>query len=323
MRHQHSGRQKVVSVVPEDGSLFEIATPNGVWSPDRVGADALPVDFISCGVSSDHVQLDTGVSFTGLDVLADHVGDADMVLVPTWPITQRSVTSELTDLLCAAHEAGARVVGLCLGAFAVAATGLLDGKTAVTHWRHRDRFEELFPQVRFEPDTLYVDHDDVVTSAGSAAAIDCCLHLIRKDHGADTAALIARSMVTAPHRSGTQSQFATSPTMRAGDDPLSTALNEAALHIADVRSVGDLATLARISRRSLERHLQARIGVTPGEWIADQRLIAACRLLETTPRSVEEIAGLVGYGSASSMRRALADKRQTTPTAYRRLFRTP
>lgn len=322
MRQQDSARQKIVSVVPDGGSLFEIATPSGVWGQDRSEA-GLPVDFLNCAIASTTVALDAGTAFVGLGVLADHVLDADMVIVPTWPIGQRPVSDDLIELLLAAHHAGARVVGLCLGAFAVAATGLLDGKTAVTHWRYRDRFEELFPQVSFEPDTLYVDHDDVVTSAGSAAAIDCCLHLIRKDHGAETAAVIARSMVTAPHRSGTQSQFATSPTVQLGDDPLTLALSAAALHIADVRSVGDLATLAQTSRRSLERHLQARLGVTPGEWIADQRLIAACRLLESTSLSVEEITSQVGYGSASSLRRALADRRQTTPTAYRHLFRTP
>ena len=222
-----------------------------------------------------------------------------------------------------AHEQGARLVGLCLGAFAVAATGLLDGRTATTHWRHRDRFESTHPSVRYEPNTLYVDAGDVVTSAGSAAALDCCLHLLRSDHGAEVAAEVARSLVTAPHRDGAQSQFASAPPITLDDDPISRALARAAERIGDIHGVDDLVLLAQTSRRSLERHLRSRLGVSPRDWVDEQRVIMACRLLETSDLSVEIIAAEVGYGSAQTLRRAMRLRRSMTPTMYRLAFRPP
>ena len=191
----------------------------------------------------------------------------------------------------------------------------------MTHWRYREQFERSFPSVTFVQDTLYVDHDTVVTSAGSAAAVDCCLHLVRRDHGAEAAAALARTLVTAPHRAGTQSQFAAAPPIAAGDDPLSRALAEAAADIAAIASVADLAALAGTGRRSIERHLQARLGISPKEWIDNQRVITACRLLERTDDSIDEIARRAGYGSTPTFRRAMERARATTPTAYRAMFR--
>lgn len=314
------GFQKIVSVVPPGGSLFEIATPSGVWSPGRSPDPPLDVTFVACGVGSTEVQIENGMVLSGLGLFEDHVDTADMVIVPTWPIATQPVPDSLSAMLRSAHDSGTRVVGLCLGAFVLGAAGLLEHKSAVTHWRYRDRFESLFPSVVFEPDTLYVDHDSVVTSAGSAAAVDCCLHLVRRDHGAEVAASIARSMVTAPHRSGTQSQFASAPPIVTGDDPLSHALATAAADIAAVNSVADLAALAQTSRRSIERQLQARLGVSPKAWIDEQRVIAACRLLETTSDSIEQVAAAAGYGSTPTMRRAFQEARSTTPTAYRSMF---
>ncbi|MCP5069125.1 MAG: GlxA family transcriptional regulator, partial [bacterium] len=260
-------RQKVISLVPEHASLFESSIPAGVWGGHRSVATELNVDFVSCGLRSTELRIESGLSVGGLELLGDHVEDADMIVVPTWPVPSRSVPPQLVDLLIAGHDSGARIVGLCLGAFVVAATGLLDERTAVTHWRHRELFETRFPAVTFEPNTLYVDHGSVVTSAGSAAAIDCCLHLVRTDHGAEAAASVARSMVAAPHRAGAQSQFAVAPPIAAGDDPLANALAVAASDIALVGSVGDLARIAKTSRRSLERHIQGRLGVTPRAWL--------------------------------------------------------
>ncbi|MCP3935068.1 MAG: AraC family transcriptional regulator, partial [Actinomycetia bacterium] len=246
-------RQKVVVVVPEGGSLFEISTPIGIWGPDRGPIRDFDVDFVACGVENSDVTVSAGLALSGLGLLDDHLDDADLIIVPTWPILARPVPPSLSDRLERAHEQGSRIVGLCLGAFAVASTGLLDGLGAVTHWRYRDRFESMFPLVRFDPNTLYVDHESIVTSAGSAAAIDCCLHLVRRDHGAETAATIARSMVTAPHRSGAQSQFASAPPIPQGGDSLSRALAAAAENIGDIAGVDDLTALAATSRRSLER----------------------------------------------------------------------
>ncbi len=313
-------RQKVVCVIPEKGSLFETATPIGVWGDDRSRSTGVAIDFVACGVGRKRFEVEGGLRLAGVELLADHVETADMIVVPTWPIARRPVDRRLVELLIEGHERGARIVGLCLGAFAVAETGLLDGLRAVTHWRHRALFEERYPQVSFEPDTLYVDNDSVVTSAGSAAALDCCLHLVRRDHGAEAAALVARSMVTAPHRSGAQSQFASAPPITAGNDALSMGLARAAADIASVRSVEALADLVGTSRRSLERHIHARLGVTPKAWINEQRVITACRLLETTDLDVDHIAVEAGFGSTPTLRRVLREARNTTPTAYRAMF---
>lgn len=316
-------RQVVLCVVPEGASLFELATPAGVWGPSRSAVSGLDIDFVLCGLDRSSSNIESCLTLTGFELLADHVDRADMIVVPTWPITTRPVAPELTELLTHAHGRGTRLVGLCLGAFAVAATGLLDGRSATTHWRHRERFEAVHPDVRYEPNTLYVDNGDIVTSAGSAAALDCCVHLLRSDHGAELAAETARSLVTAPHRDGAQSQFASAPPLRTGEDPVSQALAEAAENIADIRGVDGLAQIARTSRRSLERHLRSRLGVSPHEWIDEQRVITACRLLESSDDSIEAIATQAGYGSAQSLRSAMRRRRSMTPTSYRRSFRPP
>lgn len=314
-------RQTVVCVVPEGASLFELATPSAVWGSHRSANCGLDVEFVPCGVSGATLGIEGRLSISGLESLADHVDRADLVVVPTWPITTRSVDPSLVELLAQAHSGGARLIGLCLGAFAVAATGLLDGRSATTHWRQRQRFEADYPSVRYEPNTLYVDSGDVVTSAGSAAALDCCLHVLRTDHGAEIAAEVARSLVTAPHRSGAQSQFASSPQIMRDDDPISVALSEAAEDIRAVGGVGDLVTLARTSRRSLERHVRERLGISPRDWIDEQRIITACRLLETTDLAIDAVAERAGYGSTPTLRRAMQRQRATTPTAYRSEFR--
>ncbi len=314
--------QVVVCVVPEGASLFEIATPSAVWGPHRSANCAVDVEFVACGVRDTSFAVEGALGLSGLAPLADHIERADLVVVPTWPIAERPVDGDLVELLTAAHANGAGLVGLCLGAFAVAATGLLDGAAATTHWRQRERFEASHPQVRFEPNTLYVDEGAIVTSAGSAAALDCCLHVLRRDHGAEAAAEVARSLVTAPHRNGAQSQFASAPPLRLADDPLSRALSEAAEDIASVRTVDDLVGRARSSRRSLERHVRDRLGVSPAAWIAEQRVIAACRMLESSDEPIEAVAIAVGYGSTPTLRRAMRVHRAMTPTQYRDAFRT-
>ena len=313
-------RQRVVAMVPEHGSFFEISTPIGVWSVDRTEQGGPAIDFVACGLNEGHIELADGLSMGGLHALKDCIDTADVLVIPTWPIHSSPIPDELLDLIRTAHSNGTCIVGLCLGAFVPAAAGLLDGRSAVTHWRHRDEFERRNPGVTFEPDTLYVDHGSVVTSAGSAAALDCCLHLVRREHGADKAAAIARSMVTAPHRSGGQSQFAAAPPIELDESPVASALAVAAGDIASIRNVADLATAAGLSRRSLERHFADRLGVTPRDWIVEQRVIAACRLLEKSDLPVDEVAALSGFGSTPSLRRELRRARDITPTAYRDMF---
>ena len=314
-------RQRIVNVVSPGASLFETSTPMGVWGSSRTENAQLDVEFINASLDGGATELEGDITLAGLKRLDDFVETAHTIVVPTWPIATRVVPTQLTNTLRRAHDTGVRIVGLCLGAFAVASTGLLDGRSAVTHWNYRNQFEAAFPAVDFEPNTLYVDHGPIVTSAGSAAALDCCLHLARQDHGAESAAALARSLVTAPHRSGAQSQFASAPPLPQRDDPISLALAHAAEHIAEVGTVERLVELVPMGRRSLERHLKDRLGLSPRAWLNEQRVVAACRLLESTDLSVELVAAEAGYGSTPSLRRALQNNRGTTPTRYRAQFR--
>jgi transcriptional regulator GlxA family with amidase domain len=316
--------QKVVVVVPEDGSLFEISTPLRVWGDDPGEPDWPAAELVVCGTGGDRTSLATyPLTLGGLERLTDHAPGADMVIVPTWPIDARPVPHPLLEALRSAHAEGARVVGLCLGAFALAEAGLLDGHRAVTHWRYADDFARRYPAVALDRAPLYVDEGSVVTSAGSAAAIDCCLHLVRRDYGADAAALVARSLVTAPHRSGGQSQFAAVAPLSTADDRLGVLLSRAAAEIRDVRSVADLVARSAMSRRSLERLFHDRLGSSPGSWLISQRVQTARQLLEGTDLSVEAVADAVGFGSVQALRREFRRAVAVAPTTYRRAFRAP
>ena len=326
-------RQKVVVVVPDGGSLFEIATPLRVWGRDPGEPDWPDTELIACtapagpaGAAGRTGSAGTALpplSLTGLAPFDAHTHDADTIIVPTWPVDDRPVPEALVSGLRAAHERGTRIVGLCLGAFVLAAAGLLDGHRAVTHWRYADEFARRFPAVRWERDPLYLDRGSVVTSAGSAAALDCCLHLVRTDHGADAAAIVARSMVTAPHRSGGQSQFAAVEPLGTADDRLGGLLGEVLADLREVRTVHDLVTRAAMSRRSLERLFRDRLGCSPRSWLIDQRVHRARTLLETTDLGVDAVAAGVGFGSPQTLRREFQQALGISPTGYRGHFRSP
>ncbi len=333
-------RQTIAVLVPPEASLFEVATPIGVWGAGRetVGnqdGPSAPSPFRLVVVSPDPgqaIQSTGGILLGGLQPL-EAASDADLVIVPTWPAVEGPGCSEILRTLGDAGERGAVVVGLCLGAFAVAEAGLLDGREAVTHWAHRERFSARFPSVSYTGDALYVDHGDVVTSAGSAAALDCCLHLVRQAHGATVATKIARSMVTPPHRQGSQTQFVPPQSeMKQGqigeferrmDRSLAVTLELAMQSLGTIRTVGDLAGQVGMSRRSLERAFAEELGVSPARWLNSQRLLQARLLLETTVLSVDVVAARSGLGSAPSLRRHFRSELSTTPTAYRNAFHVP
>lgn len=204
--------------------------------------------------------------------------------------------------------------------FALARTGLLDGRSATTHWGRAEQLRREFPEVRVEPDVLYVDHGDVATSAGAGAGIDLCLHLVRKDHGAAHAALVARHMVMPPHREGGQAQFAPPPPP---PDALDGLLAWAGDRLGTALPVRDLAAHAGVSPRTLARRFAEKLGTSPGAWLLARRVTEARTLLEETDLPVEAIAARVGLTSAVNLRRRFRAQVGTTPGAYRRAFRTP
>ncbi|WP_328955764.1 helix-turn-helix domain-containing protein [Kitasatospora purpeofusca] len=255
----------------------------------------------------------------GLDDLAA----ADTVVVPGVPNAFGGVVSPaLVEALRTAHERGARIVSICSGAFALAAAGLLDGHEATTHWRYAELLRQRHPAVRVNPDVLYVDNGSVLTSAGSAAGIDLCLHLVRRDHGAKVANSVARRFVVPPHRDGGQAQFieAAVRPVEEEDDGVARSMQWALDHLADPLTVTGLARAARMSDRSYLRHFTARNGTSPMRWVISQRVAASLPLLEAPDGTVEEIAGAVGFESAATFRHHFGRVMRTSPTAYRRSF---
>lgn len=253
------------------------------------------------------------------------LADADTVVVPGF--APRDPPTELLGPLADAAARGARVVSICSGAFALAAAGLLDGRRATTHWHHTAELAARFPLVQVDPDVLYVDGTaaaggGVATSAGLAAGIDLCLHLLRRDHGADAAAATARRMVVAPHRDGGQAQWLDRPLPPDGDS-LAATCEWARAHLAEPLTVADLARHAGHAPRTFARRFRAQTGTTPLRWITAQRVHRARRLLERTDLTVDAVATQAGLGTAANLRALIARDTRTSPSAYRRAHRGP
>lgn len=308
-----------VALAVVDGMLhFELSlaceifgsAPDGVPGPwyDLEVCGPGPVVFGRFRLEPDH----------GLDRLAS----ADTVIVPGWVEPGVDPPADLVDAVRAAHEAGARVASLCTGAFVLAAAGLLDGRRATTHWAHTDDLAARYPEVEVDPDVLYVDNGSVLTSAGKAAALDLCLHLIRLDRGSAVANAAARRLVVPPHRAGGQAQFVTAPVPARDDHPLAALLPWIMERLGEPLTVEDLARRARMSSRTLTRHFRAAAGTTPLRWLLVQRIRRAQELLEKTGDSVEAIAEATGMGTATTLRRHFNRTVGVPPDTYRRTFRS-
>ncbi|WP_266171226.1 GlxA family transcriptional regulator [Dyella subtropica] len=251
----------------------------------------------------------------------DELRQADVIIVPTWRDAQEAPPQALLDALQRAARRGKRVVGLCMGAFVLAYAGLLDGRRATTHWYATEELAALFPSVTVDPDVLYVDEGPVITSAGSAAGIDCCLHLVRQLLGAEQANHIARRLVVSPFRRGGQAQFIEQPMPTlAGDKRMARLLEDIQRKLHLPHSLDDIAERAAMSRRSFTRHFRQLTGSSFGDWLLAQRLSAAQRLLETTSLPLERIANAIGLGSPVTLRQHFQRAFRTSPAHYRRTF---
>lgn len=254
----------------------------------------------------------------GLEVLAD----AQTIIVPSWHDTYERPPQALLDALVAAHARGAQLVGLCLGAFVLAETGLLDGRQATTHWAWARQFVERFPAVSLDAGVLYVDDGTLLTSAGTAAGIDCCLHLLRQHCGAKVANRVARRLVVPPHRQGDQAQFIEQPLpATARDDRLSDLLDWVRANLEQPHSLDSLADKVLMSRRTFTRHFRQLTGATVGDWLLAERLALSQRLLESTEQPIDQIAALAGFGSPVSLRHHFGRSLGVSPSRYRQSFR--
>ncbi|HEV2812854.1 MAG TPA: helix-turn-helix domain-containing protein [Solirubrobacteraceae bacterium] len=259
---------------------------------------------------------------TGFSIVASHGLDAleraDTVIVPGHAEVTRDWPPEALDAL---RSFDGRLVSICTGAFVLAAARLLDGRRATTHWYDAPRLAALYPRVDVDPDVLYVDEGRILTSAGVAAGIDLCLHLVRQDHGAEVANAVARRIVVAPHRSGGQAQFVDRPLPASDADGLEATRAWALARLDEPLTVAAMARHALMSERSFARRFRAETGTTPLRWLIDQRVAHARRLLEQTDLPVEAVAAGAGFGTATGLREHFGRAVQTTPTAYRRAFR--
>ncbi|HZX27615.1 MAG TPA: helix-turn-helix domain-containing protein [Telluria sp.] len=313
-----------IAVLAFDGiSPFHLSVPCLVFGEDHTD-DGVPRNALRiCAERPGRLGTTAGFALEAPHGL-DGLRGADLVIVPSWPDPATPASAALCDALRAAHADGATVVGLCLGAFPVAQAGLLDGRGATTHWRCADAFARRFPQVKLDPAVLYVEDGRVVTSAGTAAGLDCCLHLLRGQIGAELANRVARRIVVAPHRAGGQAQFIEQPVIARPDgDRLAAALAWARQNLNGELDVDALAARSLMSRRTFTRQFRERTGTTFSQWLVQQRVALSQRLLETTDFAVERIAAEAGFGSAISLRQHFARQLRITPAAYRRSFRGP
>lgn len=251
----------------------------------------------------------------------DRFAGADTVIVPGWPVNL-AVPTVLCAALRDAHAAGARIVSICSGAFVLAAAGLLDGRRAATHWQYADRLAHLHPDVEVDREVLYIDDGDVLTSAGSAAGIDLCLHLIRSDHGAAVANQVARRLVVPAHRDGGQSQYIERPVAVSEDSRIHAVVEWMQSQLHREMTVAALARRANMSERHFSRRFREVTGQSPGDFLIARRVAASLELLERGDGSVEEIASTVGFANPVTYRHHFKQRMGTAPTAYRRAFRS-
>ncbi|GAA2003707.1 GlxA family transcriptional regulator [Catenulispora subtropica] len=325
MGTEAGARHHLLAVAVTEGApIFELSIPVEVFGRVRPGMPELGYDVRVCNPVSGPVPSSAGFTAYTEDTY-ELFTRADTVIVPA----VRDVTEEPpADLVAAvrdAHAHGARVASLCSGAFVLAAAGLLDGRRATTHWLYGDEFRRRFPAVDFDPGVLYIDHGDVLTSAGTTAGIDLCLAMVAADHGADVANTLARRLVAPAHRSGGQAQYVDTPVAASasGHDGLGPLLDWIRGHLAEPLTVADLARQANVAERTLIRRFHTAVGTTPGKWLTAQRVLHARRLLETTDLPVERVAHQAGLGGAANLRHHFTEAVGVAPSDYRRTFRAP
>ena len=304
----------VIAVIAFDGiTPFHLSVPCLVF-----GA---PFEVRVCALEPGPLQTTAGFAITaGFDLAG--LDGADIVIMPSWHDDCRAAPALLIDALLQAQRRGARMVGLCLGAFPLAQAGLLDGRQAATHWGMASELASRYPAVEVAQQALYVDDGGVLTSAGVAAGLDCCLYLLRQLSGAEVANKAARRMLVAPHRQGGQAQFIERPLPVSGSEGrFSEVLAFVGMRLKDEHSIDALAERAVMSRRHFTRHFRQATGTSFKQWLLAQRLAHAQGLLEHSAASVDMVAQEAGFGSALSLRQHFRAALQTSPSAYRKLFR--
>ncbi|WP_207906782.1 transcriptional regulator FtrA [Luteibacter rhizovicinus] len=309
----------VMALVYDGLCNFEFACAAEVFGLPRPELDASWYRFETCATESGPLR-----AAYGMRIAADHglsrLPEAGTIIVPGWKGIDVPVPPALIRALRAAHERGARLVSICSGAFVLAATGLLDGRRATTHWRYADALRTRYPAIEVDADVLYVDEGQVMTSAGSAAGLDLCLYLVRRDHGPAIANAVARRLVVPPHREGGQAQFVERPVATRERDAMSSVLDYMQRHAVEPLTIAALASRATMSERTFLRRFRQATGETPGDWLVKARLERARELLETTSLSMDRIAQQSGFGTSMTLRHHFRERLGASPTSYRARF---
>lgn len=318
-------RREIVAVLLfSGGPIFESSIPLSVFGIDRQDAGVPRYRLLVCAGEDAPLRTTGGLELSapyGLEAISR----AGTVVVPAWRSITQAPPPAALDALRRAHEEGARIVGLCTGAFVLAAAGLLDGRPATTHWMYAPTLAKRYPSVHVDPRELFVDDGDVLTSAGTAAGIDLCLHIVRTDHGADAANALARRLVVPPRRTasdmGHQRYLDRSLPEEIGADPLAEVVAWALEHLHEQFDVETLAARAYMSRRTFDRRFRSLTGSAPLQWLITQRVLQAQRLLETSDYSVDEVAGRCGFRSPVALRGHFRRQLGASPAAYRAAYR--
>ncbi|MEE6262856.1 GlxA family transcriptional regulator [Plantactinospora sonchi] len=309
---------RVVALVDAGSNPFELGCATEVFGLHRpeVGGDRY--DFRLCSATRTTRMRDGFFKLTGIAPL-DAVDEADTVIVPNRPDVEVPRHQAVLDAIRRAHARGARLIGFCSGAFTLAEAGVLNGRRATTHWQWAAHFRSRFARVHLQTDVLFVDDGDILTAAGSAAALDLGPHVVRRDHGAEMANAVSRRLVFG-HRDGGQRQFVERPIPDMPDDSLAPLLAWVREHLDRPLTVADLAGHVAVSPATLHRRFRAELGTTPLAWLTGERVTLACRLLERGESRLEVVARRSGLGTAANLRTLLRRETGLTPTEYRRRF---
>lgn len=318
---QMKHKQYKMAILAFDGiSAFHLSVPCLVFQ-DMFIDEYQPFEVSICSISGKSLKNSSGFTLQTKEQL-EALSGADIVIVPSWPSDVPLAPAHLLQALVEAHQRGALLVGLCLGAFVLAEAGLLNGQTATTHWAYSQVFQRRFPNVLFDSEPLFIEHEQIVTSAGVAAALDCCLHLLRRFVGNEVAADLARKMVTAPFRSGGQQQYIPLPLpdKPLGETSFSKVMEQVEQQLNLPIKIDEVAARCAMSRRTFTRHFKAMFGCTFGEWLLNQRLKLSQSLLETSTTSIALVAEQSGFGSQSAYRKHFKQAFNVSPTQWRQTF---
>jgi transcriptional regulator GlxA family with amidase domain len=314
-------KTNIAVVMFDQASMYEMSVPVSVFGVDRTSSGAPRFTLLPVAADPGALATTGGIRLHAPNDL-DALGKAGIVILPSWRDPRERPPDPLLPALRDAHEDGALIMGLCMGAFVLAAAGLLNGRRAAMHWYYAPSLAAMYPNVTVDSTVLYEDDGDIITSAGTAAGLDACLHVVRRLWGAEAATTIARLMIAPPQRTGEQAQYIDQPIPGVpADDPLGKVMTYALEHLGETFDIETLAERAHLSRRTFDRKFRAMTGISPLQWLLHQRILRAQRLLENTELSVDVIARQVGFSAAVSLRPAFRRTVGMSAQEYRTAFR--